>query len=99
MIVVDRLMAEGVPFGFGPNSRMNKEVRKWLNERASRSPDPRPSRRALIGATAVRKLLKQVKAEDGPVTQRVPQRKRTIQEEARERLKQLRAGRASSTRD
>ncbi len=99
MIVVDRLVAEGVPFGVGPNSRMNKEVRRWLNERASRSSDPRPSRREPIGATAVRKLLKQVKAEGGPVIQRVTQRKRTTQEEARERLKQLLAGRASSTRD
>ena len=30
MIVVDRLIADGVPFGVGPNSKMNKAVRIWL---------------------------------------------------------------------
>ena len=96
MVVVDRLMAEGVPFCVGPNSRMNKEVCKWLNEKAGRSPDPRASRRKLIGGTAVRKLLRQVKAEGGPTPQRVIQRRRTTQEEAGERLRALQASRDKS---
>ena len=62
MIVVDRLEADGVRFGVGPTSTMNKAIREWLIERAKRSPDHRPSRRREITPTAVRALLKQVKA-------------------------------------
>src|SRR6185437_1040728 len=59
MAVVDRLRADGMPFGVGPNSKMNKAVRDWLNDRASQSPDLRVSRRKQITPTAVRELLKQ----------------------------------------
>ena len=52
LIVVDRLMAEGVPFGVGPSSKMNKAVREWLNDKAMRSPDPRKSRHKPITPTA-----------------------------------------------
>jgi hypothetical protein len=94
MIVVDRLMADGVPFGVGPNSKMNKAICKWLNERAKRSSDHRPSRRKEITPTAVRALLKQVRAEGQLVTQRKPCRRQTTQEIARELLRQLRERRA-----
>lgn len=62
MILVDHLNFKGVPFGVGPNSRMNKAVREWLNDKAARSPDPRKSRFKQIGPGAVRELLKQVRA-------------------------------------
>lgn len=91
MIVVDRLMSDGMPFGVGPNSKMNKAVRNWLNAKAERSPDTRKSRRTQITPTAVRALLKQVRAQGGPVVRTVSPRKRTTQEEARERLRELRA--------
>ena len=97
MIVVDRLMSEGVPFGVGPNSRMNKAVRRWLNDRAKQSPDRRKSRRKEVTPTAVRALLKQVKAEGGPVIKAKPHRRLSTQEVARERLRQLREGRAFGT--
>jgi hypothetical protein len=96
MILVDRLIAEGVPPGVGPNSKMNRAVRTWLNKRAGRSTDPRRSRRKDIGATAVRELLKQIRAEGRPVSRQPPPRRRTIQEEAAERLKALRAQRTSA---
>lgn len=95
MIVVDRLMADGVPFGVGPNSRMNKAVREWLNDRARRSPDHRPSRRREITPTAVRALLKQVREEGQSVAPRKPHRRLTTQEVAREQLRLLRERRAS----
>lgn len=95
MILVDRLLADGVPFGVGPNSRLNQAIREWLNARASRSTDVRRSRRKQITPTAVRALLKQVKAEGRAVPRRTAQRRRTTQEEAAERLRQLRAGRAT----
>ena len=91
MILVDRLMSDGMRFGVGPNSRMNKAVRNWLNAKAKRSPDTRKSRRKQITPTAVRALLKQVRGEGRPVAQRKP-RKPTTQEVARELLKKLRAG-------
>lgn len=91
IILVDHLKAAGVPFGVGPNSIMNKKVRKWLNEKASRSPDTRQSRRKQISGTAVRELLKQVRAEGNAIPRKAARPKRTIQEEARERLKELRA--------
>jgi len=95
MILVNRLLAEGMPFGVGPNSRMNKAVREWLNERTSRSLDLRKSRRKQITPTAVRELLKQVKAEGRAVPRKAAQRKRTIHEEAAERLRELRARRTT----
>jgi hypothetical protein len=61
-ILVDRLVANGVPFGVGPNSRMNKAVRNWLNAKAERTADTRKSRRKAITPGAVRELLKQVRA-------------------------------------
>lgn len=96
MIVVDRLMSDGVPFGVGPNSRMNKAVRKWLNDKAQRSPDTRESRRKEITPTAVRSLLKQVKAEGQASPRSRPRPKQTTQDIARELLKKLRASRISS---
>ncbi len=60
-IIVDRLRAEGVPFGTGPNSRMNKRVREMLNEMASKSRDSRKSRRKKISADAVQDMLRQIK--------------------------------------
>ena len=88
MIVVDRLTAEGVPFGTGPRSRMNKKVRDWLNERARRSPDTRKSRRKEITPAAVRALLRQVGAQGNAVTSRKSKRL-TTQDAARERLREL----------
>jgi hypothetical protein len=62
MILVDRLVSDGVPFRVGPNSKMNKAVHNWLNAKAARSPDIRKSRRKVITPGAVRELLKQVRA-------------------------------------
>jgi hypothetical protein len=61
LILVDRLGADGVPFGVGPNSKMNRLVREWLNASSERSPDPRKSRKKLITQGAVRNILKQVR--------------------------------------
>jgi len=94
MIVVDRLMSEGVPFGVGPNSRMNKAVLKWLNDRAKRSGDSRKSRRKEITPTAVRALLKQVKAEGQRIV-KPKTRKLTYKEKIRELLRQLHERQAS----
>jgi hypothetical protein len=96
-ILVDRLLADGVPFGVGPNSRMNKAVREWLNDRARRSSDHRKSRRNEIGPTAVRALLKQVSAEGQSVPKAKSRRRLTTQEAARERLRELRERRASGS--
>jgi hypothetical protein len=95
MIVVDRLKADGMRFAVGPNSRMNKAVSNWLNERASRSPDPRVSRRKQITPTAARELLKQVRAEGLPAARGTTRPKRTTQDIARELLRKLRENRTS----
>src|SRR5215831_13179460 len=44
IILLDRLVADGIPFATARDSRMNKEVRKWLNGRSERTPDQRKSR-------------------------------------------------------
>jgi hypothetical protein len=62
MILVDRLVSDGVPFGVGPNSKMNKAVHCWLNAKAERSADTRKSRLKAITPGAVRELLKQVRS-------------------------------------
>jgi hypothetical protein len=59
-IYVERLVAEGVPFGTARASRMNKLVRNWLNERAKETQDKRKSRRKQVTPDAVRELLRQV---------------------------------------
>jgi hypothetical protein len=60
-IIVDRLVAEGVPFATCRNSRMNKLVLECLNEMAARSRDKSESRCKKIGADAVQRPLKQIK--------------------------------------
>ena len=60
-IIVDRLVADGVPFATSRNSRMNKLVREYLNEMAARSRDKSESRCKKIGEDAVRRPLKQIK--------------------------------------
>ena len=62
MILVDRLSSDGIPFGVGPNSKMNKAVHDWLNAKAEKSADTRKSRTKAITRGAVRELLKQVRA-------------------------------------
>jgi hypothetical protein len=62
MILVDRLVADGVPFGVGPNSKLNKAVHSWLETKAEQSADIRKSRQKAITPSAVRALLKQVRA-------------------------------------
>jgi hypothetical protein len=57
---VDHLEAGGVPFATARNSRMNKEVRRWLNGRMANSKDKRKSRRKVITADTVTVLLRQV---------------------------------------
>jgi hypothetical protein len=59
--IVDGLLSKGVPFGVSRNSRMNKELRRVLNEQARQSSDTRKSRRKEIGADATRQLLRQIK--------------------------------------
>lgn len=63
-IVVNRLRSEGIRFATSRNSRMNKLVREWLNERAATSPDTRKSRRKELSADAVQYILKQIKGLD-----------------------------------
>ncbi len=63
-IIVDRLRAEGAPFATSRNSRMNRLVRQWLNERAASSRDTRKSRRKKLSPDAVHCLLKQIKRLD-----------------------------------
>jgi hypothetical protein len=60
-IIVESLEAKGVPFGVCPNSRMNKALRKLLNERAAYSNDDRKSRRKKIQAGAVQDLLRKIR--------------------------------------
>ena len=61
LALVDRHRAEGVPFGTGPNSRMNKLVLEDLNKLAARSRDSRKSRRKPVTASTVRYILRQIK--------------------------------------
>jgi hypothetical protein len=61
IVIVDRLMTDGVPFAVGPNSKMNRMVRDWLNEKAATTKDDRKSRGKKISAGAVRALLRQVR--------------------------------------
>jgi hypothetical protein len=61
-VLVEDLEARGVPFATARNSRMNKLVTAWLNERMQRTQDPRKSRRGTLSADAVEDLLKQVAA-------------------------------------
>ena len=60
-ILVESLEAKGVPFGICPNSRMNKALRKLLNERAAHSNDNRKSRHKKIQAGAVQDLLRKIR--------------------------------------
>lgn len=61
LALVDRRRAEGVPFGTGPNSRMNKLVLEDLNKMAARSRDSRTSRCKPVTAGAMRYILRQIK--------------------------------------
>jgi hypothetical protein len=61
LALVDRRRAEGVPFGTGPNSRMNKLVLEDLNRMAARSRDSRTSRCKQVTASAMRYILRQIK--------------------------------------
>ena len=61
LALVDRQRAEGVPFGTGPNSRMNKLVLEDLNKMAARSRDSRKSRRKQVTASTMRYILRQIK--------------------------------------
>jgi hypothetical protein len=58
--MVDELVSNGVPFGVGRNSKMNKEIRVRLHEEALRSADDRRSRRK-ITADAAREMLRQIR--------------------------------------
>ncbi len=59
-VVVDQLERDGIPFATARNSRMNKAVREWLHQRMGNSQDARKSRRKLVSADAVTRLLKKV---------------------------------------
>jgi hypothetical protein len=62
--LVERLEAQGVPFGVSSTSIMNQRVRHLLNEKAAAakaSNDPRKSRTKKITAAAVRKWLRDVR--------------------------------------
>jgi hypothetical protein len=61
LALVDRRRAEGVPFGTGPNSQMNKLVLEDLNKMAARSRDARKSRSTSATAGALRSVLRQIK--------------------------------------
>jgi hypothetical protein len=60
-ILTDRLEADEIPFATARDSRMNKELRRWLNGRSERTPSRRKSRRKKVGPDAVQNLLKQIK--------------------------------------
>jgi hypothetical protein len=60
-IFVDRLIAEGVPFGTSRDSKMNKLVGEWLNDLAATSRDRAKSRRKQVSPDAVRSILRQIK--------------------------------------
>jgi hypothetical protein len=59
-VLVEHLEATGIPFATAPNSRMNKAVRQWINERMQASSDPRKVRRKPLSPDGVRALLRQV---------------------------------------
>jgi len=59
--IVDDLISKGVPFGVCRNSKMNKELRRLLNEEARQSTDSLKSRRKQIGPDATRELLRKIK--------------------------------------
>jgi hypothetical protein len=61
-VLVENLEARGVRFATARNSKMNKLVGAWLNERMQRSQDTRKSRRGTLGPDAIEDLLKQVAA-------------------------------------
>jgi hypothetical protein len=61
LVFIDRRLAEGVPFGIGPNSRMNKLVQEDLNKMAARSRDSRKSRCKQVTPGAMRYILGQIK--------------------------------------
>jgi hypothetical protein len=61
LALVDRHRAEGVPFGTGPNGRMNRLVLEDLNKMAARSRDSRKSRRKQVTASTMRYILRQIK--------------------------------------
>jgi len=63
-IVVDRLQAEGVPWGTARDSQMNRLVRDWQNDLAARSRDRAKSRRKQVSPDAVRSILRQIKELD-----------------------------------
>jgi hypothetical protein len=58
---VEALESKGVPFGVGRNSRMNRELRRSLNQQALQSADDRKSRRKPITADSVRQVLRKIK--------------------------------------
>jgi hypothetical protein len=60
--MVDELVSDGVPFGVGRNSKMNKEIRVKLHEEAPlRSADHRKSRHNQITADSTREILRRVR--------------------------------------
>lgn len=59
--MVDALESNGVPFGVGRNSRMNRELIKLVHEEARKSADHRKSRQKPITADAARELLRQIR--------------------------------------
>jgi hypothetical protein len=60
--IVDELELKGIPFGVGRNSKMNKELRRLLNEDARQCTDDRKSRRKQITAEATRDLLRKIRS-------------------------------------
>lgn len=60
-ILVEFLEAKGVPFGVCSNSRMNKSLRRLLNEKAAHSNDDRKSRSKKIQGGAVQDLLRKIR--------------------------------------
>ena len=60
-IIVDRLIAEGVPPKTGRNSQMNRLIGEWFNGRVARSSDRRKSRCKTVKPDAVQQTLRQIK--------------------------------------
>ena len=60
-IVVDELESTRIPFGVCRTSKMNKALRKVLNDKASLSTDDRKSRRKKIKPGAVQDLLRKIR--------------------------------------
>lgn len=54
---VDQLEASGIPFSVSPNGRMNRGLRKLLNEESARARGLGKSQEKQIKSDAVRKLL------------------------------------------